>query len=63
MAATYDKALLAILQQNGCKFVRNGHHPIWYSPISNCNFPVPTGIRSRHTANEILKQAGLPKAF
>jgi hypothetical protein len=26
-------------------------------------FPVPVGIASRHTANAILRQAGLPKAF
>jgi hypothetical protein len=25
--------------------------------------PVPVGIPSRHTANAILRQAGLPKAF
>jgi hypothetical protein len=27
------------------------------------DIPVPIGIRSRHTANAILRQAGLPKAF
>ncbi len=27
------------------------------------NFPVDSAIKSRHTANGILKQAGLPKAF
>ena len=27
------------------------------------NFAVPIGIPSRHTANAILRQAGLPKAF
>jgi hypothetical protein len=63
MAATYDRELLAILLRNGCHFVRHGRHDIWYSPISERHFPVPTGIKSRHTANEILKQAGLPKAF
>jgi len=31
--------------------------------VSQRHFPVPTGIKSRHTANEVLKQAGLPKAF
>jgi hypothetical protein len=25
--------------------------------------PVPVGVASRHTANAILRQAGLPKAF
>jgi predicted RNA binding protein YcfA (HicA-like mRNA interferase family) len=63
MPATFDKELIDILQANGCRFVRQGRHAIWYSPVSNCNFLVPNGIKSRHTANEVLKQAGLPKAF
>jgi len=63
MAATYDRELLAIPLQNGCHFVRHGRHDIWYSPVSERHFPVPSGIKSRHTANEVLKQAGLPKAF
>jgi HicA toxin of bacterial toxin-antitoxin, len=54
-----------ILRKNGCHFVRHGKgdHDIWYSPISKKNFPVDAKIKSRHTANGILKQAGLPKAF
>jgi hypothetical protein len=63
MAETFDRELTTILERNKCYIVRQGRHPIWYSPISNCHFPVPTGIKSRHTANGVLKQAGLPKAF
>ena len=40
-----------------------GSHEIWHSPITRRNFAVPIGIPSRHTANAILRQAGLPKAF
>ncbi|MFN0190908.1 MAG: type II toxin-antitoxin system HicA family toxin [Aestuariivirga sp.] len=40
-----------------------GGHEIWYSPLTMRNFAVPVGIPSRHTANAILRQAGLPKAF
>jgi len=40
-----------------------GDHEIWYSPITKRRFPVDPKILSRHTANGILKQAGLPKAF
>jgi len=40
-----------------------GSHEIWFSPIVNRNFTVPRSTKSRHTANEVLKQAGLPKAF
>lgn len=64
MADTFDRELIDILERNGCRLVRTtGRHPIWYSPISQKNFPVPVGIQSRHTANECLKQAGLPKMF
>jgi len=63
MAATFDRELKQRLAAAGCHHVRDGHHPIWYSPISKRHFPVPTGIKSRHTANEVLKHAGLPKAF
>jgi predicted RNA binding protein YcfA (HicA-like mRNA interferase family) len=46
-------------------FVRHGKgdHDIWFSPISKRHVTVDGKIKSRHTANEILKQAGLPKQF
>jgi predicted RNA binding protein YcfA (HicA-like mRNA interferase family) len=40
-----------------------GSHEIWHSPITQRNFSLPGTTKSRHTANEVLKQAGLPKAF
>ena len=40
-----------------------GSHEIWNSPVSGQSFAVPVGIPSRHTANAILRQAGLPKSF
>jgi len=54
-----------LLKAAGCEPERagKGSHEIWYSPISNRSFPVPHRIKSRHTANAILKQAGLEKAF
>lgn len=57
--------LVALLKSNGCYFVRHGKgdHQIWHSPHTNKNFPVDGICKSRHTANAILKQAGLPKAF
>lgn len=65
MAPQFDRALRDKLRAAGCVLVRQGKgsHEIWYSPITNRNFPVPVGIASRHTANAILRQAGLPKAF
>ncbi|MCX7111409.1 MAG: type II toxin-antitoxin system HicA family toxin [Proteobacteria bacterium] len=48
-----------------CHPVRQGKgsHEIWHSPVSGKAFTVPLTVQSRHMANEILKQAGLPKAY
>jgi hypothetical protein len=61
----YTKPLKKRLLEAGCKFERQGKgdHGIWYSPISGVRFVVDESIRSRHTANGVLKQAGLPKKF
>ncbi|MDR7147339.1 type II toxin-antitoxin system HicA family toxin [Rhizobium sp. BE258] len=61
----YLRELKELLQKAGCQYVRpgKGDHEIWYSPISKRHFTVDHGVKSRHTANETLKQAGLPKAF
>ncbi|MEH2137815.1 hypothetical protein [Nostoc sp.] len=40
-----------------------GDREIWYSAIADHRFVVDGTIKSRHTANGVLKQAGLPKAF
>jgi hypothetical protein len=65
MAPQFDRALRDLLRAAGCMLVRQGKgsHEIWHSPITKRNFPVPVGIASRHTANAILRQAGLPKGF
>ena len=49
----------------GCYFVRpgKGDHEIWCSPLTEVKFVVDAKILSRHTANAVLKQAGLPKRF
>ncbi len=53
------------LREAGCRFERpgKGDHEIWYSPITDVRFTVDAKIKSRHTANGVLKQAGLPKLF
>lgn len=63
--AEYEKKIRERLKDNGCNFVRHGKgdHDIWYSPISNKNFTVDSKIKSRHTANAILKQAGIKEHF
>jgi len=65
MAQDFDRELRQKLEAAGCYRVRagKGSHQIWYSPVSQRNFAVSAGIKSRHTANGILKDAGLPKAF
>jgi len=40
-----------------------GDPQIWYSPITKANVVVDGGVVSGHSANGVLKQAGLPKAF
>ncbi len=62
--ADYERQVVSALRGAGCRFVRHGKgdHDIWYSPVSGRTFVVKTRrMRSRHTANETLKQAGLPK--
>jgi hypothetical protein len=59
--ADFAPEVKGVLKENGCYKVRQGKgdHEIWYSPISKRNFPVDSKINSRHTANGVLKQAGL----
>lgn len=63
--ADYSGELKRILLNAGCVLDRQGKgsHEIWYSPISKRKFPVQQRIKSRHTANAVLSQAGLPKQF
>jgi predicted RNA binding protein YcfA (HicA-like mRNA interferase family) len=65
VAPQFDRALRELLCAAGCTFFRQGRgsHDIWYRPLTKRNFAVPVGIPSRHTANSILRQAGLLKAF
>ncbi len=61
----YTKDLKKYLHKEGCFLERQGKgdHEIWYSPITKIRFVVDNSIKSRHTANAVLKQAGLPKKF
>ncbi|MCD6158841.1 MAG: type II toxin-antitoxin system HicA family toxin [Euryarchaeota archaeon] len=63
--AGYTQQLKKHLQEAGCQFERQGRgdHEIWYSPITGIRFVVDQNIKSRHIANAVLKQAGLPKKF
>jgi len=65
MAKSLTPKLKKILTEAGCYFERpgKGDHDIWYSPITQRRLVVDSAIKSRHTANAVLKQAGLPKQF
>ncbi len=62
---SFTPELKKLLEAANCSFVRQGRgdHEIWESPISGIRFTVDNSIKSRHTANAVLKQAGLPKHF
>lgn len=61
----FTPQLKKLFKAQGCYWVRQGKgdHEIWYSPLSGCNFVVDGKIKSKHTANAALQQAGLPKHF
>ena len=63
--AAYEKKIRELLKRYGCKFVRRGKgdHDIWYSPITKRHITVDTKIKSRYTANAILKQSGIEDRF
>jgi len=63
--AEYEKKVRDVLSKYGCSFLRHGKgdHDLWYSPEKNHSFPVAAKIKSRHTANEIMKQAGIDYHF
>lgn len=65
MAESFTPRLKKILRRHGCRFERQGRgdHEIWYSPITDRRFVVDSAIRSRHTANGVLKQAGIDERF
>lgn len=65
MGSTLYRELVRLLCAADCEFVRQGKgsHEIWYSPITKRRFSVPRNTAKVHTANNILNDAGLPKAF
>ena len=53
------------LKEAGWAFLRHGKgdHDVWHNLRTGQRVTVPVKLLSRHTANDILKEAGLPKAF
>lgn len=63
--AEYEKIVRDVLAANQCVFVRHGKgdHDIWFSPITGRHITVDSKIKSRHTANAIMKQGGIDHRF
>ena len=61
MVQGYSARLKAILRDHGCTFVRmgKGDHEVWRCPNASQPVIVDGKIQSRHTANAVLKQAGI----
>lgn len=64
MIEGFGKQTRDLLRKAGCTFLRHGKgdHDIWVTPDGK-RITVPVKLTKRHTANGILKSAGLPKAF
>ncbi len=63
--ADFYRELVSILRASGFEFLRSGKgsHEIWINRSAGRHVTVPRTTKSRHTANDVLKQAGLPKKF
>jgi predicted RNA binding protein YcfA (HicA-like mRNA interferase family) len=63
--AGFEHDVRRLLLEHGCSFKRHGKgdHDIWWSPITKRHITVDGKIRSRHTANAIMKQAGIEHKF
>ena len=63
--ADYYRDLVRLLREAGYEFKRQGRgdHEIWWNPNTGGRVTVDRKLVSRFTANGILKEAGLPKAF
>jgi hypothetical protein len=62
---SFENSVRSILKENGCCFLRHGKgdHDIWFSPLTNRNVTVDSKIKSRFTANAIMKQSGIVHRF
>jgi predicted RNA binding protein YcfA (HicA-like mRNA interferase family) len=65
MGAKYGREIRGLLIKYGCEYIRpgKGDHEIWYSPKTKRTVSVDVGTRNKHTANEILKDAGINYKF
>lgn len=59
----YEKEVKAVLAENGWQFLRHGKgsHDVWTN--GKRKVTVNHVCKSRHTANSIMKEAGIDKKF
>ena len=57
--------LKKLLREAGWEFHRQarGDHEIWWNPSTGQKLTIDIHSKSRPLANDLLKSAGLPKAF
>jgi len=62
MPATYTRDLKRLLSAQGWELLRQGKgsHEVWVGPDGD-KVTVPGNCKSRHTANKILRDAGIDK--
>lgn len=60
----YEAQVKEVLALHGWQLLRKGKgsHEIWSKP-GHRPITVPYGCKSRHTANEVMKQAGIKHKF
>jgi predicted RNA binding protein YcfA (HicA-like mRNA interferase family) len=63
--ADYYRDVIRLLRDSGYELKRQGRgdHEIWWNRQTGVHVTVDRKLKSRFTANGILKEAGLPKAF
>jgi len=63
--AEFEKKVRKVLKANGWQFHRHGKgdHDIWMNPTTNQKVTVDGVIKSRHTANAIMKETGINHKF
>ncbi|MFA1686576.1 type II toxin-antitoxin system HicA family toxin [Achromobacter dolens] len=59
----YFEKIIAVLKEHGFSLVRQGKgaHQIWGK--GGIHVAVSTGCKSRHTANAVMKEAGIKHHF
>ncbi|WP_240549628.1 type II toxin-antitoxin system HicA family toxin [Devosia salina] len=65
MVRGFYAEIVTALREAGCVYRRagKGDHEIWDSPATQRSFTVDKSYLSRHTANAVMKQAGIDKKF